>query len=112
MLEKNKCFILFNSKLEQKWGGNLELWDKNNKKKIIEIEPLFNRIVILNTTSNSFHGQPIPISTPKNIFRNVFSAFYYSYEKDKETFSEPHFTRYSIDNNPYAKQISEDYKKL
>jgi hypothetical protein len=96
----------------KKWGGNLELWDKNNKKKITEIEPLFNRIVIFNTTSKSFHGQPIPISTPKNIFRNVFSAFYYSYEKDQETSSEPHFTKYSIENNPYAKQISEDYIKL
>jgi Rps23 Pro-64 3,4-dihydroxylase Tpa1-like proline 4-hydroxylase len=96
---------------KKKWGGNLELWDKNNKKKITEIEPLFNRVVIFNTTSNSFHGQPIPIKSPTNIFRNVFSVFYYSNTKDKQTLSKPHFTRYSIDNNPYAKKISEDYKK-
>jgi len=95
----------------KKWGGNLELWDKNNKRKITEIEPLFNRIIIFNTTSNSYHGQPTPIATPKNIFRNVFSVFYYSTEKDDETSSEPHFTKYSINKNPYALQITKDYKK-
>jgi len=94
----------------KKWGGNLELWTNNKKKKIKEISPKFNRVVIFNTTSNSFHGQPIPVNCPKNIYRNVFSAFYYSNIKDKKTLSEPHFTRYDIKNNPYARKILKDYK--
>ena len=67
--------------------------------------------MIFNTTSKSFHGQPKPTSCPKNISRNVFSAFYYSNIKDKDSLSEPHFTRYSIKNNPYARSILKNYKK-
>ena len=48
---------------------------------------------------------------PNHISRNVFSAFYYSNIKDKDSFKEPHFTRYSIKNNPYARKILKDYKK-
>ena len=88
----------------------MELWSKNKKKKIKEIDPIFNRAVIFNTTSESFHGQPFPIVCPKNVYRNVFSAFYYSNTKDKRTLSEPHFTRYDIKNNPYAIKILKDYK--
>ena len=95
---------------KKKWGGQLELWSKNKKKKIKEIDPLFNRVVIFNTTSESFHGQPIPTICPKNVYRNVFSAFYYTNIKDKKTLSEPHFTRYSIKNNPYATKIAKDYQ--
>jgi len=89
----------------------LEFWSKDKKKKIKEIEPIFNRVVIFNTTSKSFHGQPKPLNCPDNITRNVFSAFYYSNIKDKNSMSEPHFTRYSIKNNPYARKIIKDYKK-
>ena len=95
---------------KKNWGGKLELWSKNKKKKIKEIDPIFNRVVIFNTTSESFHGQPFPIVCPKNVYRNVFSAFYYSNTKDKKTLSEPHFTRYDIKNNPYAIKILKDYK--
>ena len=30
---------------------------------------------------------------------------------DKDSLKEPHFTRYSIKNNPYARKILKDYKK-
>tara|TARA_X000000950_G_scaffold287694_1_gene401106 strand:+ start:1149 stop:1931 length:783 start_codon:yes stop_codon:yes gene_type:complete len=96
---------------KKKWGGNLEFWTKNKKSKIKEIQPLFNRVIIFNTTSKSFHGQPTPINCPSNVSRNVFSAFYYSNIKDKDSLKEPHFTRYSIKNNPYARKILKEYKK-
>ena len=96
---------------KKKWGGKLELWSKNKKKKITEIDPIFNRVVVFNTNSETFHGQPIPVTCPKNIYRNVFSVFYYSNIKDKKSLSDPHYTKYSIKNNPYAKKILDDYKK-
>ena len=99
-------------KWKKDWGGNLELWSKNKKKKIKEIAPLFNRVVIFNTTSVSFHGQPKPTECPVNVCRNVFSAFYYSNVKDKNSMSKPHFTRYNIKNNPYARKIIKNYKKI
>lgn len=95
---------------KKNWKGNLELWSKNKKKKVKEIEPKFNRLVVFNTNSKTFHGQPESINCPKNITRNVFSAFYYSNFKDENSFKEPHFTRYDIKNNPYARNLIKNYK--
>ena len=57
------------------YKGNLELWSTNGKSKVKEISPIFNRVVIFDTTSKSYHGQPEPINSPDNMPRRVFSAF-------------------------------------
>ena len=81
---------------------------------------LFNRMVVFSTTSESFHGQPEPISCPTNEYRRVFSAFYYASEKSEKIDSHPHFTKYneknndlraSKENSPYAQQITDNYLK-
>lgn len=115
-----KCNILFY--LTPNWNdnykGNLELWSTNGKSKVKEISPIYNRVVIFDTTSKSYHGQPEPINSPDNMPRRVFSAFYYSSIKNKDTDNEPHYTKYSDDNrnqkadfktSPYAEKIKKDY---
>jgi Rps23 Pro-64 3,4-dihydroxylase Tpa1-like proline 4-hydroxylase len=119
-----RCNALFylTKNWRSEYCGNLELWSTDGKTKIKEIEPLFNRVVIFDTTSKSFHGQPSKINTPKDVFRNVFSAFYYATEKNEKIDSSPHFTKYNVtderNNNvasfktsPYAESITEDYLK-
>jgi len=106
----NALFYL-NKKWKKEWKGNLELWSTNGKKKVKEIEPKFNRVVIFNTTSLSYHGQPEPINCPTNEYRKVFSAFFYSSHADTKNLEDPHFTKYNIEQSPYSKQILEDYKK-
>ena len=102
------------------WEGNLELWSKSGDEKIIEIEPIFNRAVIFSTKSNTFHGQPVPLKTPKGVFRSVFSAFYYSTNSAEGIDKEPHFTKYNKNNNkikadydrsPYSEDILKNYLK-
>jgi Rps23 Pro-64 3,4-dihydroxylase Tpa1-like proline 4-hydroxylase len=104
------------------WNGNLEVWSNDNKEKVSEVEPLFNRLFVFNSTSDSFHGLPVPLNCPKNIYRNVFCAFYFTTKKDKRSLSDPHYTKYDadphylkigkkIEDNIYAKQILKDYKK-
>ena len=63
------------------WGGGLEYWSHdtdNNKpsKKIKEIEPLFNRAVLFDTTQNSWHGFPTPITCPEGKMRKSFAVYY------------------------------------
>ena len=48
-LEKINVLFYFTPQWKKNWGGNLELWSKIKKKS--EIEPLFNRVIIFNTTS-------------------------------------------------------------
>ena len=106
----NALFYL-NKKWKKEWKGNLELWSTDGKKKVKEIEPKFNRVVIFNTSSLSYHGQPEPINCPTNEYRKVFSAFFYSSHADTKNLEDPHFTKYNIEQSPYSKQILEDYKK-
>jgi len=97
---------------EKTWGGNLELWTKDGKKKVIEVEPKFNRVVIFSTKSDTYHGQPIPTKTPKGITRNLFSSFYYSSKSSDGIDVDPHFTKYSKTESPYSLEIREEYLKL
>ena len=63
------------------WGGNLEFWShdkKNNKpkEKIKTIDNIFNRAVIFDTTQNSWHGFPQPLTCPKNVYRKSIAMYY------------------------------------
>ena len=117
-----KCNVLFylTPDWDESYKGNLELWSIDGKEKIKEVSPIFNRVVVFDTTSKSYHGQPEPIKNPNNIPRRVFSAFYYSTIKNEDTDSAPHYTKYSDDKrnqkanfktSPYAEKIKQDYLK-
>jgi len=92
------------------WGGDLELWTTDGKQKVKSVEPVFNRLVVFTTTSKTFHGQPEPLKCPDDVFRRVFSAFYYASKKDEESENDPHFTKYNVQQSPYSAKILEDYK--
>ncbi len=64
-------------KWDKEWGGNLELWDKKLKSCKKVIEPKFNRLVIFETTENSFHGHPHPQNSPDETRRNSLAVYYY-----------------------------------
>ena len=56
------------------WGGSLQFWShdektKKPKDKIREVEPIFNRAVLFDTTQNSWHGFPEPIHPPAGKMR-------------------------------------------
>src|SRR5277367_939194 len=57
--------IYLNKDWSDDYGGQLELWDESMKNKIQSVVPVFNRCVIFNTTSNSYHGNPQPVHHPK-----------------------------------------------
>jgi len=63
------------------WGGALEFWTHDSrvnraKDKRVAIENAFNRAVLFDTTQNSWHGFPTPLTCPENVYRKSI-AFYY-----------------------------------
>lgn len=63
------------------WGGGLELWshdEQRNKPNKCEkvVDNVFNRAIIFDTTQNSWHGFPEPITCPEGTYRKSL-AFYY-----------------------------------
>jgi len=63
------------------WGGGLVFWShdkKKNKPKELKkvIDNVFNRAILFDTTQNSWHGFPEPITCPEGTYRKSI-AFYY-----------------------------------
>jgi 2OG-Fe(II) oxygenase superfamily len=63
------------------WGGSLGFWAHDEEKNapgalIKEIPCLFNRAVIFDTSKNSWHGLPDPVSCPADKPRNSLAVYY------------------------------------
>lgn len=75
-LDRRVNVILFlNKNWQPNYGGNLVLGSDERK---VEIEPFFNRLAIFNTTPNSIHGQPDPVTCPEDMSRKSIALYYYS----------------------------------
>jgi hypothetical protein len=70
--------IYLNDNWEEEYNGQLDLWDTemgNLKKSIL---PIINRVVIFNTTENSWHGHPDPLACPETMSRKSLAFYYYT----------------------------------
>jgi Rps23 Pro-64 3,4-dihydroxylase Tpa1-like proline 4-hydroxylase len=70
--------VYLNEGWSDSFGGHLELWDKEMTSAVQRISPLLGRAVIFNTSLDSFHGQPDPITCPENISRKSIATYYYT----------------------------------
>ena len=66
---------------QEAWNGSLGLWahdaEKNGPGALIKQVPcLFNRAVIFDTTKNSWHGLPDPVTCPPGKPRNSLAVYY------------------------------------
>ena len=75
------------------WGGEFELWDPSVKECLGTWTPAFNRAVMFNTTTGSFHGVRA-VGCPPGTTRNSFAGFYYTAEPPADWDGEFHDTIY------------------
>lgn len=66
---------------QETWGGLLGLWRKHPDSDAPgelakTITPTFNSAVIFDTTQDSWHGLPEPISCPEGVVRNSLAVYY------------------------------------
>ncbi len=73
--------IYLNEGWRDEYGGNLELWDRKMQEKCVEIAPIFNRCVIFNTDSDTYHGHPDPLNCPDGVLRKSMALYYYTASK-------------------------------
>lgn len=81
MKRKLNLIVYMTPNWEESWGGCLELWSNDRTtnqpdKCIKKIVPMFNRAVIFDTTQNSWHGVPGPISPPDGVYRKSLAMYY------------------------------------
>lgn len=86
--------LYLNPDWESIWGGNLELYDQNNlSEPVVSIEPKYNRCVIFNTTSFTFHGHPDALECPDDRSRKSIALYYFSTGRpDAEVNTDKHKT--------------------
>lgn len=87
--------LYLNKNWKEEWKGQLELYDKNNLDKPEKsILPIYNRCVIFNTTSFTFHGHPDPITCPNDISRKSIALYYFSLGRPDNEYLGKHGTEY------------------
>jgi hypothetical protein len=63
----------------------------------LRVVPLFNRCVIFNTSSTSFHGNPEPVKHPMGVSRRAIALYYYTSTWDKSR--REHSTQFKVRPN-------------
>ncbi len=80
--------LYLNRDWRPEYKGNLELWDMERNTCVAEIEPLFNRAVLFETSKVSYHGHPQPLACPPGMTRKSLAVYYFS-EAREDGSSEP-----------------------
>lgn len=77
---KLNIIIYLNSQWQEDWGGQLGLWSNESSEKpgtlVKQVEPRFNRAAIFDTTCNSWHGLPSPLTCPEGQYRKSLAVYY------------------------------------
>jgi hypothetical protein len=70
--------IYLNRDWREEYGGCFEIWDEKVRRCVLRVVPSFNRCVIFDTSSNSFHGNPEPVNHPAGTSRRAIALYYYT----------------------------------
>lgn len=89
-VRKLNLIVYLSSNLNpQQHGGHLGLWEHDEKtngpgRLIKEVEPLFNRAILFDTTQNSWHGMSQKLNVPENVYRKSLALYYLMYPTEKD----------------------------
>ena len=84
-LERRVNVLLYlNKNWKDSFNGNLELWNEDMTHCVKEIQPLFNRMVVFNTDSTSYHGHPKKVSCPSNRSRKSLALYFFTVQNAAE----------------------------
>jgi Rps23 Pro-64 3,4-dihydroxylase Tpa1-like proline 4-hydroxylase len=70
--------IYLNENWKEEYKGQLDLWDTEMGDLKKSVLPIINRVVIFNTTENSWHGHPDPLACPETMSRKSLAFYYYT----------------------------------
>jgi hypothetical protein len=72
--------LYLNPNWQEDWGGALELWDRDMRRCVVKVPPLFNDALIFRTDEISYHGFPDALRCPKGESRKSLALYYYTVE--------------------------------
>ena len=84
--------LYLNKDWREEYGGYLELWDRKMTHCVVKTAPAFNRVVIFNTTSFTYHGHPDPMQSPEGMTRKSLALYYYTNGRKAHEMTKRHST--------------------
>ncbi len=106
---KLNMLLYFNKNWRSEYNGNLELWNSAMTQCKHSIAPLFNRMVLFDTSNGANHGLPDKIGCPAGMMRKSLALYYYQAMEEEDYKKEKHstmFKRRPLDD------INEETEKL
>lgn len=94
--------VYLNPEWEASWGGEIELWDREVKKRHHAFLPEFNRCVVFETSEISFHGVS-PVTCPPTVARKSFAGYYYTVDPPPGWRGESHDTIFRARPNEWLR---------
>lgn len=86
------AFVYLNPDWQPAWGGSLEL-HSNDGECVTSTMPTLGRFVAFQTSDQSWHGHPRPLTCPDSRIRASLAVYYYSTSRP-DWYSEDHSTIY------------------
>jgi 2OG-Fe(II) oxygenase superfamily len=75
LIRRLALIIYLNHDWSPEYGGQLELWNKDATRKEVEIEPIFNRTLLMEISETTYHGIN-PVVEPSGRSRYSFMIYY------------------------------------
>jgi Rps23 Pro-64 3,4-dihydroxylase Tpa1-like proline 4-hydroxylase len=92
-LDRRLNLLLYlNKNWREEYGGHLQLWDRDMTRCEAKVSPIFNRVMIFNTTDFTYHGHPDPLACPEGITRKSLALYYFTNGRPAEEVSGEHST--------------------
>jgi hypothetical protein len=86
--------IYLNKNWREEYGGCFEIWDQKMRRCCARVVPTFNTCVVFNTSSISFHGNPVRVKHPEGKPRRAIALYYYTATWDNARRS--HTTQFKV----------------
>lgn len=70
--------VYLNRDWKEDYGGCFEIWDREMTTCHAKLAPIFNRMVVFSTGSDTMHGNPDPVAHPEGQPRRSLALYYYT----------------------------------
>ena len=77
LFQRVNLLLYLNEEWDPSWGGALELWDDQMTRCVEAVQPVFNRLVIIEIHDRAYHGYPA-LRMPPEVTRKSLAIWYFS----------------------------------
>jgi len=98
------AILYISEEWDESWGGGLEFWNFERTECLHTVAPKSNRLLLWDYDKRLVHGHPIPLTCPKDTYRDGLRLFYFNSNATPE--HQPHRSLYwtDKDGNPVDKK--------